>query len=456
VTDLPQPLRAHAAKVVVLLEDGGQVAGWLEDAGYDVVVARSAEEARRMVGDRLDLEVVVADAQRGLTEGVLAAAEGSPTGLEVVLVGPEDIALVPLAMAQGAASYLSHPPQQADILQHVLQAVGLARRALAAEEFSLRLPERVDFEGIVGSTPAMQRVMETLRRAAPTDAPIVILGETGTGKELFANAIHRSSTRRGGPFVALHLHATPEGLIESELFGHKKGAFTGAHGDRVGKLELADGGTLFLDELGDIPLETQTKLLRVLETRSFEPVGSNRSVTSDFRLVAATNQDIEDMIAAKKFREELWYRINVIRVSLPPLRERRSDIPLLVEHFVRDAASRYGKPIEGVDADAMSILQRQPWKGNIRELRNVVQNCVVMATGRRVTVHDLPPHLTGDAGGEAESPANASLAGRSMEEIEREAIRATLELTAGNRKKAADLLQIGERTLYRKIEKFGL
>ena len=306
----------------------------------------------------------------------------------------------------------------------------------------------------------MREIMATLRKAAPTAAPVVILGETGTGKELIARAVHDSSGRSGN-YVALHLLAMPAGLIESELFGHKKGAFTGATTDRTGKLELADGGTLFLDELGDIPLETQAKLLRVLETKEFQPVGDNRTLRSDFRLVAATNRDIEGMIAEGTFRPELWNRIDVVRIELPPLRERRADIPVLVESFVDDVASRYGKTVEAFEPEALQALVRYPWTvGNIRELRNKIEKIVVLANGPRIGLRDLPRELrqgTEAEGLELESEAGgAPLAGRTMEDIERDAIKQTLELTGGNRKQAAKLLQIGERTLYRKIEKFDL
>ena len=457
MADLPQRVHVEpeATRVLLLLPEApaAEAATWLDQAGYAPLIAKDLADARRLVTTRLDLEVAIVDATQAAP--LLEVVAAGPEGLEVILVGPGDVFTVTQAIAAGAFSYLSWPLTQGDLMYHVLRAIHHARHDQLAEEKRRLLPAEVRFEGIVGSTPRMREVMQTLRKSAPTDAPIVILGETGTGKELVARAVHESSGRKNGPFVALHLHATPAGLVESELFGHKKGAFTGALGDRVGKLEQAHGGTLFLDELGDIPLETQTKLLRVLETHTFEPVGSNKSVTSDFRLIAATNQDIERLIAEKKFRDELWYRIRVIRVELPPLRERRPDIPLLVDAFLREYAARYGKQLDGIEADALAALQRQPWPGNIRDLRNVVHHMVVLSEGPRLTWADLPVEIRG---GEApgEGAGSGALAGRPMDDIEREAIRATLELVEGNRKKAAELLQIGERTLYRKIEKFGL
>ena len=459
---LPQRLDDRQGTILVTLADPAQrehAVTWLSEAGYDVLEEADPRQAAHLLETRLDLEVAVLDAALAFGgDDLLGAAVESPAGLEVVLAGEGDVYQVTQALARGAISWLYHPLLEGDLLGQVLWALHTARQVRLRESILLAHPREVHYEGIVGATPRMLEVLETVRKAAPTDAPVVILGETGTGKELVARAIHDNSPRAKGPFVALHLHATPQGLVESELFGHKKGSFTGAVTDRVGKLELANGGTLFLDELGDIPLETQAKLLRVLETRTFEPVGANRTISSDFRLIAATNQDIETMIRERRFREELWYRIKVVRVDLPALRERKPDIPLIADRFLRDFAGRYGKELEGFEPDAMAALTRHAWSGgNIRELRNVVQSMVVLSEGPRLTLGDVPREVRGAGGAEPAPTAEAAgLAGRTMEEIERDAIAETLTLTGGNRKAAADLLQIGERTLYRKIEKFGL
>ena len=459
---LPQRLPAGDAPgtVLVALPDASasaRVEGWLAEAGYVVLSEPDRAKARANVERRLDLDVVVADHTLCVGSGNLfQAVLDSPEGLSLVMAGEADVFLITQAMAAGATSFLPHPLTQLDLLAQV--ALGLQRARQAQRGYLPEPATPVSFEGLVGNTPRMREIMRTLRKAAPTAAPVVILGETGTGKELIARATHDSSGRRG-KFVALHLLAMPAGLIESELFGHKKGAFTGATTDRTGKLELADGGTLFLDELGDIPLETQAKLLRVLQTKEFQPVGDNRTIHSDFRLVAATNRDIEGMIAAGTFRPELWNRIDVVRIELPPLRERRADIPGLVERFLQDVAARYGKAIESFEPEALKVLVRYPWTlGNIRELRNKVEKIVVLADGPTIRVRDLPRELRSEAGEEPEVELGEqpSLAGRSMEDIERDAIEQTLALTEGNRKQAANLLQIGERTLYRKIEKFNL
>jgi two-component system response regulator HydG len=356
-------------------------------------------------------------------------------------------------MSRGALAYLPRPVNAAELALHVFRAAERTRLEREVGVLRRQLDDRYGFEGIVGTSPKMRRVIDQLKLAAPTDASVLILGEAGTGKELVARSIHWNSPRQKGPFIALHLHATPAGLLESELFGHKKGAFTDAKADRVGKLEAANGGTLFLDELGDMPLDTQSKLLRVLETRTFERVGANEPVHSDFRLIAATNQDLKKMIEEKKFREELFYRINVIPISLPPLRERVGDISLLVELFVRDFAAKYKKNVEGISPAALRLLARQPWRGNIRELKNAVERMVVLATDKRIEEENVPDEYRG---GTEEPGGMGVLAGHSLEEVEREHIRQTLEATGGNRKDAAERLQIGERTLYRKIERYGL
>lgn len=308
--------------------------------------------------------------------------------------------------------------------------------------FGLRtlLPELADSHAALG------------RIAKSGAVPILLLGPTGSGKEVLARQVHAQSGRNG-PFVPVNCGALPQTLVEALLFGHVKGAFSGAARDEIGFVRSADGGTLFLDELGDMPLDTQSKLLRVLETRTFERVGANETVKSDFRLIAATNQDLKKLIEEKKFREELYFRLNVVPITLPPLRERVGDIPLLVERFMREASVQYKKPIEGISAGALRLLARQPWKGNIRELKNTIERMVILAPGARLEEDDVPPDYRS---AEGEPSGMGVLAGHSLEEVEREHIRQTLEATGHNRKEAAERLKIGERTLYRKIELYGL
>ena len=428
--------------------------------GYAVGEARDADAALvALEGDEAGL--VLLDYKLPGRDGLDLLGELRqrwPRTEVIMMTGHGSVETAIAAMKAGAYDFLQKPCHLDELEQLIAKAlerralVVRAERAEALADSSVLPPSQIEW----GASPAMARVRSDLHKVAPTDVPVLVLGESGTGKELVARELHALSEVKAGPFVPVNCGAIAPSLVESLLFGHEKGAFTGADKRKLGLVEAADGGTLFLDELGDIPLETQAKLLRVLESKTFEPVGGNRTVTSDFRLVAATNQNIEEMIREKTFREELWMRMNVIRIELPALRERRADIPLLVEKFMADTSERYRKAIEGVSPAAMQALTRYPYEhGNIRELRNVVERLVILANGPVIELRDLPRELRGAeaAAGEVEG---AALAGRSMDDIEREAIRQTLELTEGNRKQAAQMLQIGERTLYRKIEKYGL
>jgi len=302
----------------------------------------------------------------------------------------------------------------------------------------------------------MQAVFRTLRQVAPTDVTVLITRESGTGKEPVARALHQNSRRRNAPFVALNCAALPESLLESELFGHEKGSFTGAMARKVGHIEHAQGGTLFLDEIGDMPLTTQVKILRVLEQREIVRVGSSTPVPVDIRVITATNQNLVELVGNRRFREDLYFRLKVVSIDLPPLRERASDVPLLVEAFVRELAARHGRNVTGVSPDVIRALQSQPWPGNVRELRNVVENMVVTGSHEVLQVSDLPPALQVGGAARATAAAPASLAGRTAADVEREHIEATLQLVEGNRAKAARMMGIGERTLYRKIKEYGL
>jgi two-component system response regulator HydG len=330
------------------------------------------------------------------------------------------------------------------------------RRANA--ELSRRLDEKFGFEGIIGNSPQMQELVDRLRRIAPTDATVLIQGETGTGKELVAQAIHQNSPRKNRPFVALNCAALSEHILESELFGHIRGAFTDASADRVGKFEYANGGTLFLDEVGDMPLPTQIKLLRVLESGEITRVGSNEPIKVNVRILSATNRDLEDAIKAGTFREDLYHRLKVLTVTLPRLAERTQDIPLLIEHFIQMHSARHGKKIKSLTTAARRRLMAFNWPGNVRQLKNAIESMVVVDFDEVLDVDDLPPELTGGepAPTATDGAGVADLVGRPLSEIEGLFIAETLKLTGGNREEAANLLGIGERTLYRKIKEYGL
>jgi two-component system response regulator HydG len=315
---------------------------------------------------------------------------------------------------------------------------------------------------VVGNSPAMHRVIDKLRSVAPTDSTVLIQGESGTGKEIVARALHQNSERKSKPFVPLNIAALPESTLESELFGHEAGAFTGATTRRIGKFEYANGGTLFLDEVGEMPLPTQVKLLRVLEDHKITRLGSNDEIEINVRLVAATNADLQELVKKGSFRKDLYYRISVITIFLPPLTERRSDIPLLVEHFLKQVAGKRNRPLPTIARPALQALMAYSWPGNIRELRNVIESMVIQDSDGRLDVDDLPEELAplgasaSETGDDALRAGGDALVGKPLIDVERYFIQRALELTSGRRDEAARLLGIGERTLYRKIKEYDL
>ena len=344
-------------------------------------------------------------------------------------------------------------------MEKAANRIRLIRRNAA---LSRRLDEKFGFEGVIGNSPAMNRVIEKLKALAPTETTVLILGENGTGKELVARALHQNSNRKNKPFVPLNISALPQTILESELFGHEPGAFTGAVTRRIGKFEYAHGGTLFLDEVGEMPMETQIKLLRVLEDRKITRLGSNEEKSINVRLLAATNADLKEAMEKGTFRRDLYYRLSVVSIVLPPLRERQPDIPLLIEHFVKEFSRIYGKEVQGVSRSARHALMHFDWPGNIRQLRNTIEGMLALDTDGLLDVDDLPEEispLAKSAGADGAVPSGAGadfLVGRPMEEIEKYYIARALELSGGNREDAAKMLNIGERTLYRKIKEFDL
>ena len=438
----------------------------LSRLGYQVTVVGSGSEGGRRIEQDV-FDVVVTDLMMNDIGGleILARAKQVSAETEVIVVtGHGTVPSAVAAMQQGAFTYLQKPLD----LGHLRSAVEKASEGIRLKrqnlELNRRLDEKFGFEGVVGSSPQMLSLVERLKRIAPTDATVLIQGETGTGKELVAQAIHQNSPRKNKPFVALNCAALSENILESELFGHVRGAFTDASSDRMGKFEYANGGTLFLDEVGDMPTPTQIKLLRVLESGEITRVGSNAPVRVNVRILSATNRQLEEAIASGSFRSDLYHRLKVVTIAIPTLRERAADIPLLIEHFVRQFSRRHGKSIKGVSLAARIKLGSYAWPGNVRQLRNVVASMVVVDCDETLDVDDLPLELNPGA---AVSPAAAAaagetqaglaaLVGRPLEEVERLFIAETLRLTGGNREQAAEMLGIGERTLYRKIKEYQL
>src|SRR5262245_39657921 len=432
----------------------------LAKGGYDLAVATSGPEgARKIETDTFD--VIVTDLVMNDVDGmeILSRAKQALPDCEVILVtGHATVPKAVEAMQQGAFNFLEKPistTRLRAVCEKAADAIRLKRQNVELRE---RLDERFGFEGIIFSAPQMQTVIDRLKRIAPTDASVLISGESGTGKELVAQAIHQNSPRKGKRIVALNCAAVAENLVESELFGHVKGAFTDAHSDRVGAFEFANGGTLFLDEVGDMPMSTQIKLLRVLEEHQITRVGDNKTIRVNVRLISATNRSLEEMVAQGKFRNDLYFRLKVVTVNLPALRERREDIIPLTDHFRRQFAKRHHKSIKGLSPVVSKRLFAYDWPGNVRQLRNAIETMVVLDLDGTLDLDDLPPELAdtppASAAASAVGGGPIDLIGRTLDEIERWAIEETLKLTNGNREEAAKILQIGARALYRKLEKY--
>jgi two-component system response regulator HydG len=460
------PGATKPSDIRVLIVDNDQshaetVAESLERVGYECEVATSGTQGAELI-ERETFDLVITDLKMADIDGleILARAKKVLPDCEVIVVtGYGTIPSAVAAMQQGAFNYLQKPLDLGHLRIIAEKAAAAVRLRRTNVELHRRLDEKFGFEGVVGSSPQMNAVIDRLKRIAPTDASVLIQGETGTGKELVAQAIHQNSPRKNKPFVALNCAALSENILESELFGHVRGAFTDASADRVGKFEYAHGGTLFLDEVGDMPLATQIKLLRVLESGEITRVGSNDPVRVNVRILSATNRNLEDSITAGTFRSDLYHRLKVVTISLPRLAERSQDIPLLIEHFTRQFAKRHHKTIKSMSTAARLKLMAFDWPGNVRQLRNTIESMVVVDFDGVLDVDDLPSELAGSppAAPVDHEPGNfAALVGKPLVDIERLFIGETLKLTGGNREQAAAMLGIGERTLYRKIKEYGL
>ncbi|HYO08473.1 MAG TPA: sigma-54 dependent transcriptional regulator [Tepidisphaeraceae bacterium] len=425
--------------------------------GHRCDLSYNLAEAEAKLG-RKDYDVVVTDlVMEGRREGLdvlRSALRKQPPPPVVLVTAHADIPTCKQALNEGAYDFIEKP---LDLDYFRAQINRAAERAALQKEnqvLQAQVMESAGFEGIVGKSQAMQRIVATARQVAASHIPVLVMGESGTGKELIARAIHNNSRRRKERLVALNCAGLSESILEDELFGHVRGAFTGAQSEREGRFEHADGGTLFMDEIGDMPQAMQAKLLRVLENGEVVRLGSNDPVKVDVRLISATNRNLEEMVADKKFREDLYFRIKGVTITIPPLRERREDIPLLIYYFMQSAAERYGKAIDSIAPEVQQVLMSYGWPGNVRELKNVIENMVVLSTGPRLTLENLPSDIR-PASGAAVGGMN-NLVGISLEQAEKELIRNTLKLVNGNREQAAKILGIGERTLYRKIKEYEL
>jgi len=423
------------------------LAKWFQEEGYQVGTAENGNDAlTRLAEGRWDAALV--DIKMPGIDGIELQRrmhEIDPELTVIMMTGYASVETAVSALKNGAYDYVTKPLDPDEIAHLVKNALAHKR----SEQENVRLRETVAEvarpEDIVGESTIMQRVFDAIETVGPTDATVLITGESGTGKELVARAIHHASPRRFHPLVVIHCGALTETLLESELFGHEKGAFTGAQYRKKGKFEIAEGGTVFLDEIGDISLKTQTDLLRVLQEREIVRVGGNQPIKVDFRCVAATNRDLEKAIEEGKFRPDLFYRLNVFRIELPALRERRDDIPMLVKHFVRKFSLQMNKKITRVSPGAMNLLQQQPWVGNVRELENAVERAMVVAQEPEIRESDFVFRAATVPNG---SP-------KSLDEIEKAHILRTLELVGWNQTRAAEILSIDRVTLHHKLKRYG-
>nr|AQQ75135.1 hypothetical protein [uncultured bacterium] len=429
---------------------------FLTRAGYDVAQARDGSEALEAL-DKEPPDLVLADIHMPGMDGLALLAEVKaryPETIVIMMTAFSSIDSAVEAMRRGAEDYLSKPLQLADAQMSVERA--LERRALRSRvaQLETQARDRYRFDQIIGVSPAMRRVFQIVERVARTNATVLISGRTGTGKELVARAIHFNSPRAKKPLVDINCGALPEQLVESELFGYQKGAFTGATETKKGLFETAHGGTLFLDEVQALKPELQAKLLRALQERAIRRVGGRENIEVDVRVIAATNQEIAEAVKRGEFREDLYYRLNVVSVHLPDLRERREDIPPLIDHFLKRYAEESGQAPRRFSSEAMRLMMSYDWPGNVRELQNAVEHALAIGLGATLTIADLPMPISGMTG--ASGPQEMEGSGRTLDEVERRHILRVLEETGGNHLRAAEILGIHRRTLYRKLEKYKI
>jgi DNA-binding NtrC family response regulator len=459
---------SNKARIIVIEDDQANrrsLVRALSRQGYEVDAFSEAESALKHLREVRDVSLVITDLMLPGTDGfgVLEAARQIDPDLGVLMItGHGSVESAVDAMKRGANDYLTKPVNLEELRNRVKTLVEKRRLSKRVAELEKRLAEK--FGQLVGHSKAMEALFRQMDLVAAARSNVLIAGESGTGKELVANALHDNSPRRDKRFLPINCAAIPAEILESELFGHERGAFTGATSRKVGKFELADGGTLFLDEIGELPLEMQVKLLRVLEQREFMRVGGSETITVDIRLIAATNQDLEAAVEDGRFRNDLYYRLKVVTLKIPPLRERREDISLLANHFLEMFSVENGRPGMRFTPETMRVLMNANWEGNVRELKNVVESLVVLTPTDEIRAEDLPPELLGtpeSIGGVSNAGVDTRSAGESgqaltMEEIERRAILDALEKTGGNRTQAAEMLGIGLRTLQRKLKEYRL
>jgi len=444
---------------LLLVDDQPEVLEGLKMAfkrtDHEVRSASSGEQAMQILNSE-PIDIVLTDLRMEGADGmdVLRHAQNlSPTPVVIIITAHGTIENAVDALKEGAYHYLTKPVNLKELRVLVEKAGEHIQLVRENQNLRAQIDKRFNIEGMIGETAEMQQIYDKLQLIAPTKANVLVLGESGTGKEVLAKAIHSASPRARKPFVPVNCSALPENLLESELFGHERGAFTGAVSKREGRFETASGGTIFLDEIGEVPLSMQVKLLRVLEEREIQRVGGSANVKVDVRIVAATNKELSDEVAEGRFREDLYYRLNVVSLTLPPLRHRRGDIPHLARHFLAEFAREHGRDVPKLSKEAIEALSSYHWPGNVRELRNIMENASVFLRGDTLRAEDLPADIK-----KTDVPKDGLYfpLGMPLEDVETEYLKRTLDACDGNRTKAAEVLKISRRTLQRRIKELGL
>jgi DNA-binding NtrC family response regulator len=449
---------ANAGRVLVVEDHETErraISQILKSEGFTVFGAENADKAIGYIDENID--IVISDLNMGDVSGMdlLQLWKKKQQDTQFVLVsGQATVSSAVEAMKNGAYDYLTKPINTDELILVIRRAIDSQKNVKEIESLRRQLDQRFGLDQIIGQSKLMKDVFSKIQKAAPVDSTVLVLGETGTGKELVAQALHYNSMRKKGPFVAVNAAAVPATLVESELFGHVRGAFTGATDKRMGRFEQADGGTLFIDEIGDFEIGLQSKLLRVLETLTLTPVGGHEDRKVDVRVLAATRQDLRKMVAAGTFREDLYYRLNVVTINLPPLRQRPDDIPLLIEHFLKTMNAKSHGPPKRVSPDVMRKLLSYRWPGNVRELSHALERMMVLAETDMLVEEDLPDEIRESISGTA--PTRDLPTGLTMDELEKLAITKALDACDGNRTHAAQRLNISVRTLQRKLQQYQL
>ena len=448
---MPQP------SILLVDDDEGSretLREWAERQGWDAIPVKDGDAALKHI--HAGVAVIVTDLRMPRIDGMQllrVAREQAPHAAVIVVSAVGSVEAAVTALKEGAFDFLSKPINLKELKHRIDRALVQRSMAIEIADLHRRLREQHGIDNMVGQCPPMRELFEKIKLVAETNSTVMIIGESGTGKELVARSLHLNSRRCDRPFLPINCAAIPDTLVESELFGHQKGAFTGASENRKGVFQTAEKGTLFIDEIGEMPLGLQSKLLRAIENKTIMPVGSAHEVPVDVRLVAATNRDLEQAVKQREFREDLYYRLKVIVLRLPPLRERRDDIPVLVRFFIDQLVEETGRTVQEITADALNALREYDWPGNVRELRNTLEGIIVLSMKEKIELSDIPDHIRSLERNPSQSTFEP---GMKLVDMEREAIRRTLEITGGHRSETASRLGVSVRTLQRKIKEYGL